>query len=51
MKKSKSSPLKKVSGLVLFSMGIGMILVILVPAWSFLVAALLVVAGFWLLFI
>ena len=41
---------KKIAGLVMLSMGIGMLSVILLPGWGFLFAAFLVVFGFWNLF-
>jgi hypothetical protein len=43
--------LRRLSGVVSMSMGFGMLLVLLLPAWGFLLAALLLVTGFWRLFI
>ena len=41
---------RKIFGLSIMSMGIGMLLVILVPPWMYFFAALLVIFGFYLLF-
>ena len=41
--------MRKVTGLIIMSMGIGMLIVALIPGWGFLLAALLVVVGFWML--
>jgi len=41
---------KKIFGLSVMSMGIGMLLVILVPPWMYIFAAVMVVFGFYLLF-
>lgn len=38
---------KKLTGVVCLSMGIGMLLVLLVPGWGFIIAAFLAVFGFW----
>lgn len=40
---------KRVLGLVCCSMGTGMLIVLVVPGWGFLVAMLLVILGSWLL--
>jgi hypothetical protein len=40
---------KRVLGLALFSMGTGVLLVLLIPGWGFVLAALLVLIGFWYL--
>jgi len=42
---------RKIFGLSMMSIGIGMLLVILVPPWIFFFAALMVALGFYLLFI
>ena len=41
---------RKIFGLSIMSMGIGMLLVILVPPWMYFFAALMVVFGFYFLF-
>ena len=41
---------KRVFGLIMLSMGAGMFIVILIPCWGFLIAGLLMVLGFWTLF-
>jgi len=41
---------KKVIGLVLVSMGMGMLIVIFLPWWGFVAAAIMVIAGGLLLF-
>ena len=41
---------RKIFGLSVMSMGVGMLLVILVPPWMYFFAALMVVFGFYLLF-
>jgi len=46
----KRNHFKKVGGLIICSMGTGMLLVILVPGWGFLLAAFLVTAGVWCIF-
>lgn len=38
---------KKVIGLVVFSMGFGMLLVLVVPGWGFVLAAFMVAFGLW----
>ncbi len=47
----RPKPLSKVTGLILLSMGTGMLIVLLIPGWGFLFAALLVVVGFWMFFL
>jgi len=42
---------KKVVGLVSFSMGLGMLLAIIVPSWTGVVALILLVTGVWNLFL
>lgn len=42
--------MKKVIGLVLFSMGLGMFLVLFVPAWGYFLAAIMIIVGFWILY-
>jgi len=42
---------KKVVGLISFSVGIGMLLAIIVPSWSGVIAILLIGLGAWNLFI
>lgn len=49
-KKPKPRPMGRIGGLVLMSMGAGMLVVLLIPGWGFLLAAGMVIAGFWLLF-
>ena len=41
---------KKILGVILASMGMGMLMVIFLPWWGFLVAAIMVVAGGILIF-
>jgi len=41
---------RKIFGLSIMSMGVGMLLVILVPPWMYFFAALMVVLGFYFLF-
>ncbi len=42
--------MKKVIGLVLFSMGLGMFLVLFVPVWGYFLAAIMIIIGFWILY-
>ena len=44
------SPGKKVVGLILFSIGIGTFIVLILPNWGYILAALLIVVGFWILY-
>ncbi len=41
---------KRVSGLMLMSMGVGMFIVLLFPVWGYFIAAIAVVVGFWVFF-
>jgi len=41
---------RKIIGLMLLSMGVGMLLVILIPPWIYLFAILMAAFGFYLLF-
>jgi len=41
---------KKIAGLVMLSMGTGMLMVILLPGWGLIFAAFLVIFGFYNLF-
>ena len=41
---------KRALGLMLLSMGLGMLMVIMLPSWGFLLAVFLLVIGFWTLF-
>ncbi len=42
--------MKRIFGIVFMSMGCGMLVVLIIPGWGFLLAALLVVIGFWMLY-
>ena len=39
--------IRVLSGIVCISMGFGMMLVLIIPGWGFVVAALLMIIGFW----
>jgi len=41
---------KRLIGLILFFLGIGMIIQFMMPTWGFLLAAALIIAGFWHVF-
>ncbi|MDR3238512.1 MAG: hypothetical protein LBT44_00245 [Clostridiales bacterium] len=42
---------RKILGLVSFSVGLGMILALMVPSWTCLIAVLLLAGGVWNLFL
>jgi len=41
---------KRLMGLIFFFVGIGMIVQLMMPTWGFLIAAALIVMGFWHVF-
>jgi hypothetical protein len=41
---------KRFMGMVFFFMGIGMVFSYLMPAWGYILACMLIVAGFWYVF-
>jgi len=41
---------KRLLGLILFFIGVGMIVQFMMPTWGFIIAGLLIVAGFWYVF-
>jgi len=41
---------KRLKGLVLFFVGVGMVIQFMMPGWGFLIAAALIIAGFWCVF-
>ena len=41
---------RRLGGLILISVGSGMLMVLLIPGWGFILAAGMVVAGFYILF-
>ncbi|MCL2364726.1 MAG: hypothetical protein FWC71_08695 [Defluviitaleaceae bacterium] len=41
---------KRLMGLVLFFIGVGMIMQFMMPTWGFVVAGALVILGFWYVF-
>ena len=41
---------KRLIGLVFFFVGIGMIIQFMMPTWGFLIAAALIIMGFWYVF-
>lgn len=49
-KADKNIRFRRLSGIVCMSMGLGMILVLLIPGWGYLAAAFLAIIGFWNLF-
>lgn len=42
---------RRIGGLVLFTFGLGMTMGLLLSAWAFVVAALIIIAGFWMMFL
>lgn len=42
---------KKILGLILFCLGAGMLFVLVIPGWGFILALLLVIVGFFNLFL
>lgn len=42
---------RKTMALIMLSMGVGMLIVLIVPWWGFILAASMVVCGFWNLFL
>jgi len=42
---------RKILGLVMLSMGMGMLAILLLPGWGLIFAAFLVIMGFWNLFL
>jgi len=42
---------RRIGGLVLFTFGMGMTIGLLLNAWAFVVAALIIIAGFWMMFL
>ena len=42
--------LRALIGIVCVSMGFGMLLVLFIPGWGFIAAAILVIVGFWNLY-
>jgi hypothetical protein len=42
---------KRLMGLILFFIGIGMIVQFMMPTWGFLIAAALIILGFWYVFV
>ena len=47
----RPKPFRKVTGLILLSMGTGMLIVTVLSGWGFLLAALCVIIGFWMFFL
>jgi len=41
---------RRLGGLILMSMGVGMLLVLLLPGWGFILATGMVVGGFYIMF-
>ncbi|MCL1884754.1 MAG: hypothetical protein FWF81_13505 [Defluviitaleaceae bacterium] len=41
---------KRLMGLIFFFIGVGMIIQYMMPGWGFLIAAALVIMGFWYVF-
>ena len=41
---------KKIIGLILFSMGLGMFLVLFIPGWGYILAAIMIIVGLWILY-
>jgi hypothetical protein len=41
---------KKIIGLILFSMGLGMFLVLFVKGWGYVLAAIMIIVGLWILY-
>jgi hypothetical protein len=41
---------RRMLGVILMSMGVGMLLVLIVPGWGFILATLLIVLGYWIMF-
>ncbi len=41
---------RRVMGMVFFFVGVGMVFAYLMPAWGYIVAFMLIVAGFWQVF-
>ncbi|MCL2047867.1 MAG: hypothetical protein FWG87_03975 [Defluviitaleaceae bacterium] len=42
---------KRLMGLIFFFIGIGMIIQFMMPGWGFLIAAAMVILGFWYVFV
>ncbi len=42
--------MRRICGIVLISMGTGMLIVLVVPGWGFIFAAVMVIVGYWALF-
>ena len=42
---------RRIGGLVLFTFGMGMALGLMLSAWAFVIASLIIIAGFWMMFL
>ena len=49
-KAEKNVQMKKVTGVICMSMGLGMLITLIIPGWGYVVAAFLAIVGFWNLF-
>ena len=42
---------RRIGGLILLTFGMGMTLGLMLNAWAFVIASLIVIAGFWMIFL
>ena len=42
--------IRRMLGIILMSMGAGMLLVLVIPGWGFILATLMVALGYWIMF-